>query len=180
MRLELQIAQTLLQTPLKNVCALASLTGSNVAYPAPIVLLATLEKGLPISGAVVTATVKAPNGDVKDLTLTDDGVPPDAVANDGAYSAIFDYTQNGVYEVDYIKEGGKWKLHKVHWCMTFHAPWGESFVPAERRFDRRIDRPYQRNPELKPVGAPEETLWPSGFICPFHFDNPVSGRKGLK
>ena len=87
---------------------------------------------------------------------------------------------NGVYEVDYIKQNDVWKLKKVHWCMTFHAPWGESFVPRERRFDEKIDRPYQRNPSLRPTGKPEETLGPSGFICPFHFANPVSGRPGLK
>jgi hypothetical protein len=87
---------------------------------------------------------------------------------------------NGVYEVDYVKQDGRWRMHKVHWCMTFHAPWGESFVPAERRFDQKIDRPYQRNPNLKPDGAPEETLWPSGFICPFHFNNPATGREALK
>jgi len=46
--------------------------------------------------------------------------------------------------------------------------------------DQNIDRPYRHNPELKPEGAPEETLWPSGFICPFHFDNPATGRKVLK
>jgi hypothetical protein len=85
---------------------------------------------------------------------------------------------NGVYEVDYVKQDSKWRFKKVHWCMTFHAPWGESFVPPEKRLDLRIDRPYKRNPDLHPTGAPEETLWPSGFICPFHFDNPVSGRKG--
>ncbi len=57
---------------------------------------------------------------------------------------------NGVYEVDYIKQNGVWRMKKVHWCMTFHAPWGESFVDPERRQDQRIDRPYQRNPALKP------------------------------
>ncbi|OGO42643.1 MAG: hypothetical protein A2137_03530 [Chloroflexi bacterium RBG_16_58_8] len=31
---------------------------------------------------------------------------------------------NGVYEVEYIKQDDVWKLKKVHWCMTFHAPWG--------------------------------------------------------
>jgi hypothetical protein len=87
---------------------------------------------------------------------------------------------NGVYEVDYIKQNDCWRLKKVHWCMTFHAPWGDSFVPAKRRFDQKIDRPYQRNPNLKPDGPPEETRWPSGFICPFHFDNPATGRKALK
>ncbi len=86
---------------------------------------------------------------------------------------------NGVYEVDYVKQNGRWKLKKVRWCMTFHAPWGESFVDPQRRLDKKIDRPYQRNPALRPTGSPEETLYPSGFICPFHFDNPVTGRPRL-
>ena len=86
---------------------------------------------------------------------------------------------NGVYEVDYIKQDGIWKLQHVHWCMTFHAPYTVGWVPPERRMDLVIDRPYQRNPSLNPDGAPEETLYPSGFICPFHFDNPVTGRERL-
>jgi len=85
---------------------------------------------------------------------------------------------NGVYEVDYVKQNGVWKLKKVHWCMTFHAPWATSFIDPERREDKKIDRPYQRSAALRPTGAPEETLYPSGFICPFHFKNPVSGRPG--
>jgi hypothetical protein len=84
---------------------------------------------------------------------------------------------NGVYENEYIKESGTWKLLKVHWCMTFHAPYLESWVKTSRRVDIRMDRPYQRNPALRPDGGPEETLYPSGFICPFHFKNPVSGRQ---
>jgi len=87
---------------------------------------------------------------------------------------------NGVYEVEYVKQNDKWRMRKVRWCMTFHAPWRTSFVPEERIVDQKIDRPYKRNAELKPEGAPEETLWPSGFICPFHFDNPATGRKALK
>jgi len=86
---------------------------------------------------------------------------------------------NGVYEVEYIKQDGKWKLQHVHWCMTFHAPHTVGWVDPERVVDVRIDRPYQRNPNLKPDEAPEETLYPSGFIAPFHFDNPVSGRERL-
>jgi hypothetical protein len=87
---------------------------------------------------------------------------------------------DGVYEVDYIKENDRWRMKKVHWCMMFHAPWGESFVPAEKRMDQRIDRPYKKIAALEPVGPPEETIWPSGFICPFHFDNPATDRKRLK
>jgi len=86
---------------------------------------------------------------------------------------------DGVYEVHYIKEEGKWKLKKVHWCMTFRAPWTEGFVDPAKKDNSRQDQPYQENPVLKPTGAPEDTLYPSGYICPFHFENPVSGRKTI-
>ncbi|MBN2241032.1 MAG: nuclear transport factor 2 family protein [Dehalococcoidales bacterium] len=87
---------------------------------------------------------------------------------------------DGIYEVRYIKEHGTWKLLKVRWCMTFHAPWGMSFVDEKKRKDERIDRPYERSENLRPTDAPEETLYPSGFIVPFHFKNPVSGRETIK
>ncbi len=84
---------------------------------------------------------------------------------------------NGVYENEYVKQDGKWKIKKIHWCMTFHCPYTVGWVEPSRRVEVKMDRPYRRNPQLKPEGAPEETLYPSGFICPFHFKNPVSGRK---
>lgn len=87
---------------------------------------------------------------------------------------------DGVYEVEYIKENDIWKLLKVRWCMTFHAPWAMSFVDTAKRVDERIDRPYERSAALRPTGTPEETLYPSGFICPFHYKNPVSGRETIK
>ena len=87
---------------------------------------------------------------------------------------------NGIYEVEYVKENDIWKLLKVRWCMTFHAPWAMSFVDTSKRVDERIDRPYERSAALRPTGTPEETLYPSGFICPFHYKNPVSGRETVK
>jgi hypothetical protein len=82
---------------------------------------------------------------------------------------------NGVYEADYIKKDGKWKIRKLRWCMTFLASWTVSFVEPAKRDDSPMDRPQNQN--LGTRGTPEETRYPSGFICPFHFANPVSGRK---
>ncbi len=62
---------------------------------------------------------------------------------------------------------------------VLHAPWVNSFIDPEKRDDSKMDRPDLKNPSLKPTGSREETLYPSGFICPFHFANPVSGRKTI-
>ena len=82
---------------------------------------------------------------------------------------------NGIYEMDYLKHDGKWKIKKLRWCMTFRASWTDSFVDPSQRDDSRMDR--AENQTLGPRGTPEETRYPSGFICPFHFPNPVSGRE---
>ena len=80
--------------------SLANLTGSSlVQHPEPIVLLATLQKGLPIAGANVSATLKKPNGTIVAITLRDDGIAPDVKAGDGSYSSILDSDMNGIYEI---------------------------------------------------------------------------------
>ena len=87
----------------------------------------------------------------------------------------------GTYEVDYVKDDGKWKLKKVHWCMSFNATYGGSWVSEERRKDNLTNRPYNPNSPLGKVSLPpaEDALYPSGYVCPFHFANPVSGRKTI-
>ena len=79
--------------------SLTSLTGDQVTYPEPFVLVAVLGGEWPIAGATVTAELKQPNGEIAPLTLRDDGVAPDALANDGLYSAIVGYTQEGIHNI---------------------------------------------------------------------------------
>jgi hypothetical protein len=86
---------------------------------------------------------------------------------------------NGIYETDYVKQEGKWKIKKLRWCMTFRASWTASFINPSIRDDSPMDRSQNDNPALGPKETPEETRYPSGFICPFHFENPVSGRKTI-
>ena len=83
---------------------------------------------------------------------------------------------NGVYENEYVKENGKWKFKKVRWCMTFNARYMDGWVDPTRRVDKRPDPPYQVSADFSPDGSPEKTLYPSGFICPFHYKNPVTGK----
>ena len=52
-----------------------------------------------IAGAGITAWVEGPDGTYSDLTLTDDGVAPDVLADDGQYTGLMPYDQPGDYAV---------------------------------------------------------------------------------
>jgi hypothetical protein len=69
--------------------------GSTVTYPDPIVVTATVSKGLPITGVNMTATVTDPSNMVSSINMNDEGIDGDALASDGIYSAIIGYTENG-------------------------------------------------------------------------------------
>jgi hypothetical protein len=84
----------------------------------------------------------------------------------------------GTYLVEYVKDNGIWKLKEVHWCMAFNATYGGSWVKPDRRKDNLTDRPHHPDSPLGKISLPpaEDALYPSGYIPPFHFKNPVSGR----
>jgi hypothetical protein len=90
-----------------------------------------------------------------------------------AKEGVYQWWMNGVYENDYVKEDGKWKIKRVHWCTIFNAPFNEGWVSPSRQVPPGIKMAPPRDIS---DGPPENTMYPSGFICPFHFKNPVSGR----
>ncbi|MEM1539331.1 MAG: nuclear transport factor 2 family protein [Candidatus Bathyarchaeia archaeon] len=78
---------------------------------------------------------------------------------------------NGVYEVEYVKEDGKWKLLKVHWCMKFNAPVDKWTDPSKYLLPKHHPLPFKPDGEGETRG-----IYPSAFILPFHYKNPVTGK----
>jgi formylglycine-generating enzyme required for sulfatase activity len=77
-----------------------SLAGRSVTYPEPVLLVAEVfnESRVDLITEVgVSAEVTAPDAITSSVTFTDDGQAPDAMANDGLYSALLAYDQGGDY-----------------------------------------------------------------------------------
>ena len=79
---------------------IVSILGQNISYPDPILLLAFVHSDLMVTGMNVAATIIDPVGAAHAVLFTDDGVAPDAYANDGLYSAIVPYTTDGIYTIE--------------------------------------------------------------------------------
>jgi hypothetical protein len=81
----------------------------------------------------------------------------------------------GVYTCKYIKEGGKWKILKIMWNPTYSCPPTEGWVKPERVAAVAGDSPSKPPRADKPREL--DTRYPSGYIVPFHYRHPVTGKE---
>jgi hypothetical protein len=76
-----------------------------------------------------------------------------------------------IYENEYVKEGGTWKIAKLKAYQVFYTPydkgWAKEASPLLSEFgDFPPDEPIEPYP-----------VYPEYFCPPFHYRNPVSGRE---
>jgi hypothetical protein len=77
----------------------------------------------------------------------------------------------GIWEMDYIKEDGVWKIWRLLFDDIFSSPLEDGWVktPFISNPPAKIQPPKVRGKDIKP--------YPSGYIFPYHYKNPVSGRE---
>ncbi|MEZ4707831.1 MAG: cohesin domain-containing protein [Caldilineaceae bacterium] len=73
--------------------------GNVVRYPFPAAVVAEVRGDLPITKVGLDAYIRRPDGSQSALVLKDDGIAPDAVADDGKYTGYLLYDQNGEYYI---------------------------------------------------------------------------------
>jgi hypothetical protein len=76
----------------------------------------------------------------------------------------------GIWENEYIKEEGIWKLKKIFWNDIFSCPWEDGWVKT----------PVLENlpPKDRPAPGPNThyLTYPSGYVFPYHYKHPVTGK----
>lgn len=77
----------------------------------------------------------------------------------------------GIYENEYVKEGGRWKIAKLHFYLTaktdYDKTWADGAVPMEGA-----------SALFPPDRPPTEVYrsFPAAYVPPFSFDHPVTGK----
>ena len=94
-----------------------------------------------------------------------------AVPAGGGVGQMF---MGGIYQADYIKQNGKWKIKKLLFNRTLHFPLGEVWVKPERV--AAIDRKKMQQPMEPDLSRTFEPGYPSCYLVPFHFKHPVTGK----
>lgn len=80
----------------------------------------------------------------------------------------------GIYTVEYIKEGGKWRIWKIMWNPVIMADPRVGWVSPERLAAaigaKRLEPPRPDKPR------DVDSRYPSGYIPPFHYRHPVTDK----
>ena len=82
----------------------------------------------------------------------------------------------GMYENDYVKQDGVWKIKVARHFPTYYSTPGEGIVKPER--EAAIDPNYVRKEPIEPdIPDNIKVVYPSGYILPFHFKHPVTVKE---
>jgi hypothetical protein len=76
----------------------------------------------------------------------------------------------GIYENEYMKQDGVWKIHRLHLFVKLYAPyeggWTRTTPALNARYGKSTARPDR--PSRSPMAG-----WPVAFDAPMHFGNPA-------
>ena len=82
---------------------------------------------------------------------------------------------DGIYENDYVKEDGVWKIRSVHYYLNFVAPYKGGWAtlqPVSGDWKSDIAKAF---PADRPPTVTYEP-YPNVYTPPFHYKNPVTDR----
>jgi SnoaL-like domain len=79
--------------------------------------------------------------------------------------------EEGPYENEYVKEGGQWKIARLHWYTTVSS----SYDKGWSRQPYPIAGPLAELPPDRPPSVRYQAF-PSFFLPPYHYLHPVTGK----
>lgn len=83
----------------------------------------------------------------------------------------------GIYENEYVREGGVWKIKLLDYIGRWQAPYEQGWAHSRAHLP-----PFEKTWPENPIG-PDEILphmpyaWPETSVVPFHYPHPVTGKK---
>jgi hypothetical protein len=77
----------------------------------------------------------------------------------------------GIWENEFVKEDSIWKFKRLSYSLTFSSPYEDGWIKTPIWENRP-------QPREKPAPGPDTgaAIYPSGYIFPYHYKNPVTGK----
>jgi len=80
----------------------------------------------------------------------------------------------GLYEIEYIKQNGVWKMLKVDWIIPLNIRIPEESWMSVEELGKAIKNFKAPGADIPPAAF--DPRFVSGYIFPFHYNHPVTGK----
>jgi carotenoid cleavage dioxygenase len=85
--------------------------------------------------------------------------------------------EGGLYENEYVKDGGVWKIKVLNYLPQWHADFETGWAQTKPEY---LPFPSKTLADGDPLGPdeliPDSWLWPDHRVVPFHCPHPVTGQ----
>lgn len=85
--------------------------------------------------------------------------------------------EGGLYENEYIKEDGVWKLFRYRYFPFWHAEHEKGWSHTKKEYIPFARSIFPENPDGPDELVEQRSLWPDTRVVPFHYPNPVTGKR---
>lgn len=88
------------------------------------------------------------------------------------------FWEAGIYENEYVREAGVWKIKVFNYTVVWQAAYEEGWTnsPVEPLMVSHYEETFPANPRGPDEIGPPPRRWPQAVAVPFHFDHPVTGK----
>jgi hypothetical protein len=86
--------------------------------------------------------------------------------------------EGGIYENEYVRENGIWKIRVLDYNPLWHGNFDKGWAHQPANAYPFSSKTYPEDPTGPDVIAPEahRRLWPETPLVPFHYPHPVTGK----
>jgi hypothetical protein len=86
--------------------------------------------------------------------------------------------EGGIYENEYVREGGVWKIKLLNYNMLWQANYTEGWAHSAVHLPP-LSKTYPDDPRGPDELVEMQKVWPHTRSVPFHYNHPVTGRPTL-
>jgi hypothetical protein len=98
------------------------------------------------------------------------------VAADTHEAGAFQRWEAGLYENQYVKEDGVWKIKVLNYRNFWLAPYEEGWANSPI-WEDYLSVCYPQDPDgPDELEQPAWSMWPETAVLPFHYPHPITGR----
>ncbi|PVH98424.1 hypothetical protein DM02DRAFT_729860 [Periconia macrospinosa] len=90
---------------------------------------------------------------------------------------LVQWWEGGIYENEYIKENGVWKIFRLRYFPFWHGTFEKGWSHTKPNYVPFMSKTYPEDPMGPSELLEHPMMWPDTRVVPFHYTHPATGEQ---